>query len=172
MKVIPNYRTLGKKVGKLMNQVKARIESLDSKALGRLQKEGKLAVCVEGEEILLTEEDIQVKREVLEGQIALTLEELTVTLDTALSEELISEGFAREIVNKINTMRKGEGFEITDRIHITMQATGKVREAFESHKDYICHEVLAKSVVFGECSGTEVDLNGEMAVVALQKVVN
>lgn len=169
LKVIPNYRTLGKKVGKLMNQVKAHIESLDTRALNILQAQGSLTIVVEGEEIILTQEDLQVKREVLGGQIAITLNELTVTLDTTLTEELIVEGFAREIINKINTMRKTEEFEITDRIHIKIKTTERVKTAFELHQNYICQEVLALSVMFDECSGSEIDLNGEPAVIILSK---
>jgi isoleucyl-tRNA synthetase len=170
IKIVPNYRTLGKKVGKLMNQVKERVEHLDAKALSRLQKEGSVTLEIGEEKIVLTEEDLQVKREVLEGKVALTLNDLTVTLETALTQELILEGFAREMINKINTMRKTEGFEITDRIVVKMKTTDLVKTAFESHKDYICQEVLATDVIFGEEGGLEVDLNGETARIALQKI--
>jgi len=167
--VIPNYRTLGKKVGKLMNQVKERLEKLEEKALDLLQKEGSLQLEIEGEKLVISSEDVQIKREVLEGQVAMTLQDLTITLNTTLNEDLVLEGFARELINKINTMRKTSGFEITDRIHIKMQATDSVKKAFGYHKEYICQEVLAKSVTFASCHGMEVELNGELAVIELQK---
>lgn len=170
LSVIPNYRILGKKVGKLMNQVKTAVEKLDTRALDRLQTQGSLILQVEGEEVELTPEDVQIKREVLGGQVAMTQGELTITLDTMLNEALILEGFAREMINKINTMRKTNGFEITDRIHVKMQTTDQVKKAFGCHKDYICHEVLATSVTFDTtCDGCEVELNGEPTVITLQK---
>lgn len=169
LKIIPNYRTLGKKVGKLMQQVKDVVENLDQKVIAKLQREHAITLVIDGQDIVLVEEDLQVKREVLEGQIALSEGDVTISLDTTLTEELIVEGFAREIVNKINTMRKSEGFEITDRIHVHINSTERVKEAFQAYQDYICGEILAKSVHFDSCSGSEVDLNGEKAFIELIK---
>jgi len=167
LKILPNYRTLGKKAGKRMNQVKQEVEKLSAQQIKRLQGGHPVTITVEGETIVIDPEDIQVKREVLGQQIAFTLGELTITLDTTLNEALIQEGFARELVNKINTLRKTEGLQITDRIHITLETTDTVRRAFEAYKDYICHEVLATQVRFSPCEGVESDLNGETAKIEI-----
>jgi isoleucyl-tRNA synthetase len=170
LKILPNYRTLGKKAGKSMNLVKTLVENLKAEQIQSLQDGSSIAIHVEGEEILIAPEDIQVKREVLSGQIALTLDGLTVTLDTELNAELVKEGLAREFVNRINTLRKTEGFQITDRITITLDAPEALQEAFIAYQDYICGEVLATHVHFKECLGTECDLNGEIVKISIHVV--
>lgn len=91
-------------------------------------------------------------------------------MDTKLNDSLIIEGLAREVVNKINSMRRDEGFDVSDRIHVEMQTTDRVKTCFELHGNYICNEVLAVSVEFKQCEGAEWDLNGEAAVIRLEKV--
>ena len=169
LKATPNFRILGKKVGKLMAPLKKLIEDFDQETLMKLDQEGALDVKVNGEEVTLTSEDIQVKKETTGQLAALSSDSFTISLDLAISEELKLEGFARELVNKINTMRKSEGFEITDRVHILIETTPKVKKSFEDHKDYICHEVLASSVSFDNCQGSELELNGEPAKISLTK---
>jgi isoleucyl-tRNA synthetase len=88
-------------------------------------------------------------------------------LDTGLNEELLSEGLARELVNKINTMRREMDFEVTDRISILMQTTPRVEECYVQHKHYIDGEVLALDVQFGSCEGSSWDLNGEETVISI-----
>jgi isoleucyl-tRNA synthetase len=89
-----------------------------------------------------------------------------------LTEELLLEGIAREIVNKINTMRRENGYAVSDRIRVKMDTTSRIKEAFDLHKEYICHEVLALSVVFGKSEetalGTSWDINGEPAVIYIE----
>lgn len=128
-------------------------------------------ICIEaeGESFILSAEDIQVKRVPHAGLIALTEESLTVSLNTNLTEDLIVEADARELVNKINTMRKSENFEIIDRIDIKIDATPKVKKAFIEHQEMICQEVLALSVDFGPCEGALIDINGESVTLALTK---
>ena len=99
-----------------------------------------------------------------------SLDQLTITLDTTLTKELIIEGDAREIINKINTLRKTEGFEIVDRIEIQVDTTQKIKEAFEKYLDLISHEVLAVKVLFESSNGVEMEINGEKAIISLKKV--
>lgn len=157
----PNFRVLGKKVGKLMNAAQQAILGFSQAQLNILLQGNPLPIQIEGEEVVLTGEDVSVERKVRQGLIAATAQEMTVALDTALNEELLLEGLAREIVNKINTMRRDAGFAVTDRIAIELSTTDRVKKAFEIHKDYILHEVLGTQVVFECLDGTDWDLNGE-----------
>ena len=163
----PNFRVLGKKVGKLMNAAQAAILALPAVKLNALMKGESVEIAVENETVLLTPEDVGVERKVKEGLVAATAGEITIALDTALSEELLLEGLAREIVNKVNTMRRDAGFAVTDRIVIQLKATDRLKVAFELYRDYITHEVLATDVLFDCQQGTEWDLNGEMTTIAL-----
>ena len=150
----PNFRVLGKKVGKWMQVAQAAIGKLPLSDLALLLHGGSVEIGVENETFLLTPEDVSVERKVKEGLVAATAGELTIALDTALSEDLLLEGLAREIVNKINTMRRDAGFAVTDRIVVGLKATDRLKEAFERHRDYIVHEVLATQVHWDCQEGT------------------
>lgn len=167
--ISPNYPVLGKKAGKFMNIVKARLLELSKKDLRMIQDGGVFELRIEHECFSITSEDILIKREVKDGLIAKSDQKITILLDTKLDQDLIMEGFAREIVNKINTMRKNEDFEVTDRVHIKIDSSELIKRSFDNYKDYICREVLAKSVSFEKCQGSQWDLNGEEAVIELIK---
>jgi isoleucyl-tRNA synthetase len=160
---------LGKKVGKLMRSVQLVIDSFGHEQLTILLNGGTIELVVEGETIVLTPEDVAVERQVREGLVAANQGMITIALDTVLTEDLLIEGLAREIVNKINTMRREAGFEVTDRIRIKIDATQRVRQCFETFGAMINGEVLAVSVEFGPCEGTAWDLNGESVIIALVK---
>ena len=164
----PNFRILGKKVGKLMNSVQKQVMSLDRDSLLALQSGRNIEMSVEGDKVVLTPEDISVERKVLEGVVALSSNNITVALDTSLNEELLIEGLARELINKINTMRRELGFAVTDRISVQIKTTLRVKEAYAKHKEYICHETLALHVEFvEEIDGEVLDLNGENTTLEL-----
>ena len=153
-----------------MRAVQQRIDQFTQSELATLQRGQNLTVQVEGESLELTPEDVQVERIVLEGVVAANEGAITIALDTALTEDLLKEGLAREIVNKINTMRREGGFSVTDRIHVTIDSSDRVKESFNAHADYIKQEVLALNVVFGMTAGTAWDLNGETATISLERV--
>jgi isoleucyl-tRNA synthetase len=163
----PNFRVLGKKVGKLMNAAQAVIQALPAAQLTRILNGEPVEIKVENESITLTSEDVAVERKVKEGLVAATAGAITIALDTALNEELLLEGLAREIVNKVNTMRREEGYAVTDRIVIQLHTTERVKKAFNLHRDYIVHEILATHVHFECREGTDWDLNGEPTKIAL-----
>lgn len=166
----PNFRILGKKVGKLLNAVQKKIQDFNQTELTLLMQGSSIEMIVEGEKITLTPEDVAVERKVLPGIIAETVQGMTVALDTTLDEELLLEGLARELVNKINTMRRDEGYEVVDRIKVRLQTTEKVKICYQIHRDYICHEVLATEIRFETVEdGTAWDLNGESTTIALSK---
>lgn len=170
LKAKPNFRILGKKVGKLMPEVKKEIEGFNQKQLETLQNQNSLSIKVNGEEILLTSEDVEVDREVHEGMIAANSGSITIALDTTLTEELQIEGLAREIVNKVNTMRRDAGFAVTDRVHVMIESTDSVKKCLDNYGEFISGEVLAKSLSFGKCVGKKWDLNGEPATIDIKKV--
>lgn len=165
----PNFRLLGKKVGQKMNAVHKAVNLFDQSTLNRLLSGQEVELDIEGEKIILTPEDISVERKVLEGVVALSSDGITVALDTALTPALEEEGLAREIVNKVNLMRKEHGFAVTDRIFVEVKASSKVDACFQNYKDYICGEILARTFTFtNDLEGEIVDLNGESAVIVLR----
>jgi len=170
LKAKPNFRVLGKKVGKFMKAAQGVIDGFTHEQLTTLLEGRNLNIHLEGELFELTPEDVQVERLVREGMIAANQGAITIALDTNLTEGLLLEGIAREIVNKVNTMRREANFEVTDRIVMTVETSERVKSAFELFKDYICSEVLATHVEFKQNSGTEWDLNGEPARIELVKV--
>ena len=161
----PNFKTLGRRAGPLMKKVQQAILSLEPSALD----EGNYELDLDGEKFSITSEDVLVDRRVKEGSVAATEGAMTIALDTTLDEALKLEGLAREIVNKVNTQRRNMRFEVTDRIKMVIDTTPHVRECFGEYREYITHEVLASEVKFEATEGEEWDLNGERAVISLEK---
>ncbi len=168
--VKPNFPVLGKKIGKLIPLAQKTMQGFDRKQIQALASGHKLKVEIGGEMVELESADVQIERKVREGLAAGNEGELTVALDTALNDELLEEGLAREIVNKVNSMRRDMEFEVTDRIRIRMQTTPRVVACFTKYREYIAHEVLAMEVQFGDCEGTPWDLNGEETSISIHKV--
>lgn len=170
LKAKPNFRIFGKKVGKLMPLAQKAIEQLSQQQLLELLNGNQIFIHLEGAAIPLTPEDVQVERLVHEGLIASNQGLITIALDTHLNEELLLEGLAREIINKVNTMRREADLAVTDRIRLQMQTTDRVKACFKLFHQHICQEILALEVQFGPCKGTEWDLNGEPTVIAINKI--
>ncbi len=165
----PNFRVLGKKVGKLMEATKKVIEQLDQSTLKHIFDKRPVEIVLEGERISLTEEDVLIERQVHEGLVASCVHGITIALDTHLTPDLIREGIAREIVNRVNTLRKSMGFEVTDRISILMDSDAEVIAAFKEHMEYISHEVLATNVSFENLvGGEEVEIHDHPTKIALR----
>lgn len=168
----PNFRVLGKKVGKLMNSAQKEIEKLSLEALKKLLGGNTAEIVVEGEVVVLTPEDVAVERHVKPHVIAKAEGALTVALDTDLTQELILEGIARELVNRINGLRKEQGLAVTDRIDLHIEAQPQVQEAFLAHRDYICHETLIVGFEFVSVIADPIDINGFPTMMLLNKVVH
>jgi len=165
----PNFRVLGKKIGKLMKEAQNRITAFSREELLQIAAGGTVTVTLSGETVTLTPEDVGIEREVKGDLVAMNDGEITVALDTHLTKELIEQGIAREIVNKINTMRKEADFDISDRIHVVMKTTREIEEAVRVHEKDISLEILSLSIEFRDCSGTEWDLNGAPTVISITK---
>lgn len=166
----PNFRILGKKLGKQMRAAQLAIEQFTQEQLNELLNDRPVVIDLEGHPVTLTSEDVQVERAVHHGLIAANQGLITIALDTQLTEELLLEGLAREIVNKVNTMRRDANLAVTDRIKLQLQTTERVIACFDKYKDMISQEILAVDVQFGPCRGTEWDLNGEPTVISISKV--
>ena len=176
LKAKPNFRVLGKKVGKLMKNVQEAIDRFDNHQLTELLNGHSVSLKVDGEAILLSPEDVAVERQVHEGLVAANEGIITIALNTTLTEELLIEGIARELINKVNTMRREANFAVTDRVRMKIQSTDHLKKCFNAFKEMICGEVLALSVDFvspedptSELKGTTWDLNGEPATIVLEK---
>jgi len=163
----PNFPILGKKIGKLIPLAQKAMQDFDRKQIQKLALGHNLRLEIGGETVELEPSDVQIERKVKEGLAAGNEGELTVALDTTLTDELLEEGLAREVINKINTMRREMGLEVTDRIRISMQTTPRVEQCFAKYSSLISHEVLAIGVKFEQCEGTSWDLNGEETVISI-----
>ncbi len=168
----PQLRTVGPKYGKHLGQIKQALASLDgAKAMAEVRETGALKLAADGQEIVLLEEDLLIDTAQKEGYVTESDNEIAVVLDTNLTPELIEEGFVRELVSKIQTMRKEAGFEVTDRIHVYVKDSQKIESIIKAHESEIKGEVLAEEITFGTTSGYEKEwkINSEAVTMAVEK---
>lgn len=169
-----NFAKVGPKYGKLVQKIAAKVGFLDAKELVRtLRAEGKIALDLDGETVELGADELDIRSDEKEGYSVESQGSLSVVLDTELTDELIYEGLARELVNKLQAMRKEADFEIQDRIVSFVQSTPLVEKAISHHEGYIKKETLSDDLVLGASEDgyiKEWDLNGEKAVLAVKKV--
>ena len=168
----PQLKTVGPKYGKMLGGIKAALESLDGNAaMDELNATDALKLDVNGQEITLFREDLLIETAQTEGYVSEQDNGVTVVLDTNLTEELLEEGFVREIISKVQTMRKEAGFEVMDKINITYEGTGRAEEIFARNADTIGEETLALSVEKAAPAGyvKEWKINGEDVVLGVEK---
>ncbi len=165
----PNFKTLGKKVGRLMPVVQAAVLAMPIRLVKALLQGETVDLPTAEGSIPLSLEDVQIDKVIKEGLIAGHEKGITLALDTALTPELIQEGLAREIRNKINTMRRDVGLEVTDRIRVTIEPNRFVEEAFEAYKQIILEDILAVEFLFKATEGTEWDLNDHLVKIKIVK---
>ncbi|MFZ0565326.1 MAG: isoleucine--tRNA ligase [Chlamydiales bacterium] len=167
----PNFRVLGKKVGKHMKEAQLLIHEFDQEQISRLISGKPLPIVLGDEAFVLTQEDVEVTRKVHEGWVAMNAGMLTIALDTQLTEELRLEGIARELVNKINTMRRQQNFLVTDRIRVRLGTSEKVKKSLLVYGDYVKEEVLALEMIYTYSpKSTQWDINGEPTAIAIEKM--
>ncbi len=168
----PQLRTVGPKYGKVLGQIQKALAGLDGNAaMAELKENGVLALTeVEGD-VKLTEEDLLITMTQMEGYVTEGDNTVTVVLDTNLTPELIEEGFVREIISKIQTMRKEAGFEVMDKITIYYKADAKVADIFGKYGSEIQSDVLGNAIVAGELDGyqKEWNINGETVLLGVKK---
>ena len=169
----PQMRTVGPKYGKLLNKIKTTLSELDgNKAMAELKSTGELKLDIDGQEIVLLEEDLLIDMAQMEGYVSESDHTITVVLDTNLTPELIEEGFVRELVSKIQTMRKEAGFEVMDKIRVYAKDNDKIVSIMKNHGDEIKSEVLAEESVTGETKGYEKEwnINSEKVTMAVERI--
>ena len=168
----PQLRTVGPKYGKYLKQIQAALAELDgNKAMAELKANGALKLDSVSEEVVLSEEDLLITMTQMEGYVSENDNTVTVVLDTNLTPELIEEGFVRELISKIQTMRKEAGFEVMDHIAVSYIADEKVTGIFDRYGEEIKSEVLADAITSGVLSGygKEWNINGEHVQLAVEK---
>jgi isoleucyl-tRNA synthetase len=169
----PQLKTLGPKFGKQIGQIRTILSELDgNKAMDEINTTGGLKVTLEGVEATLDKEDLLIEAAQTEGYVSDSDKGVTVVLDTTLSKELVEEGFVREIISKIQTMRKDAGFEVMDHIKVTQSGNDSIQEIFERNLDEIKSEVLADEIHLGAAEGftKEWNINGETVTLGVVKL--
>ena len=158
-KVKCNFRTMGKKFGKLMKGIAAAMSALDQDQIAELETNGKIAVDVEGNAVEVEAADVEIISEDIPGWLVSNEGKLTVALEIELNDELRNEGMARELISRIQNLRKETGLEITDRIYVTLTPNEKVEKAVAGFADYIKSQVLALDITLADNDGTETELD-------------
>lgn len=156
-KVKCNFRTMGKKFGKLMKGIAAQMNSLSQDLISELERNGSLVVSVEGQAVTVDASDVEIISEDIPGWLVSNEGNLTVALEVKMTDELIQEGIARELINRIQNLRKETGLDITDRILVIISPNEKTDAAITSFSEYIKGQVLADEIKIADNDGSEVD---------------
>jgi isoleucyl-tRNA synthetase len=146
--VKPNFKSLGPRYGKLMKSIAPKISGMDRDHIAELESKEKTTLQVEDQTIEITLNDVEILTQDIPGWQISTIGPLTVALDITITDALKAEGIARELINRIQNIRKDKQFEVTDKIHVTLEKNSELEEAIEQNYPYICSETLANSLVF------------------------
>lgn len=138
--------------------------------MAAIEEKGEFRTEIDGSAVTLTRDDLLVSTKNREGYVTQSDGGMTVVLDVNLTEQLVCEGYVREIISKIQTMRKESGFEVTDHISVALEADPQLRQALEAARNEICRSVLADELAFAACGGKEWDINGLACKIALKKL--
>ena len=169
----PQLKTLGRRFGKNINAVREILASLDGQAaMAELNEKGNLTITVDGNEEALEKDDLLIEAAQMEGYISDSDHGITVVLDTNLTPELLEEGFVREVISKVQTMRKDAGFEVMDHIRVSMQDNDKVKEIVQKNEAQIKSEVMADEITYDKAAGftKEWSINGEKVTLGVEKL--
>ena len=169
----PQLKTLGRRFGKNINAVREILASLDGQAaMAELNEKANLTITVDGNEEALEKDDLLIEAAQMEGYISDSDHGITVVLDTNLTPELLEEGFVREVISKVQTMRKDAGFEVMDHIRVSMQDNDKVKEIVQKNEAQIKSEVMADEITYDKAAGftKEWSINGEKVTLGVEKL--
>ena len=168
----PQLKTLGPKYGKFLGEIRKQLSELDgNKAMDDLNNAGYITLSVNGQDVQLEKADLLIEMVQAEGYVANSDKGITVVMDTKLTPELIEEGFIRELVSKIQTMRKDAGFEVMDRINVYVSGNDKIAALMEKNAEQVKAVVLADNIIAGEAKGFTKDwnINGEDVTLGVEK---
>jgi len=160
-KVKCDFKKLGPKFGKQMKAVAAAVTAMSQEDINRMEQEGKFTFVLDGVEAVVDASDVEIFSEDIPGWLVANEGKLTVALEVTITEELRREGIARELVNRIQNLRKQSGLEITDKINITLSKNEQTDDAVVAFKDYICNQVLGASLVLADSvqDGVKLDMD-------------
>jgi len=167
----PNFKTLGPRFGKDMGLISKKIQDLSADKINELDRNGVLVIELAGNSIILTKEDVEISSQDIEGWLVANSGTITVALDITLTEELINEGIARELVNRIQNLRKDSGFEVTDKIVVHVQKNAALEKAVKQNETYIKSETLTKELIFKEQieNGTAIEFDQIKTILTISK---
>ncbi len=176
-KIKPNFKTLGPKYGKYMKTIATIVSKFDQDTIAQIEANGGTKIKIDNEALKLELSDFEVSNEDIPGWTVTSDGPITVALDINLSEDLKNEGLAREMVNRIQNLRKDQGFDVTDRIKVTIQEHPELLVALNSNLNYICAEILADKLEFREKAeihgGVELDIDANLNIeVLVEKSIN
>ena len=168
----PQLKTVGPKYGKLLGKIRQALPEMDGNAaMSELKANGVLTLKFGSDEVVLSEEDLLIEAAQTEGYISENNGDITVVLETTLTPELIEEGFVRELISKIQTMRKEAGFEVMDKIRVSAEDNDKIISVMKKFEKEIMSDVMADEVVYGETAGysKQWNVNGEEVKLGVEK---
>jgi isoleucyl-tRNA synthetase len=167
-KVKPNFKTLGKKYGKLMKDIAIAMTSFSKSQISEIERDGKYLLKIGDEEVEILAEDVEIITEDMPGWLVANEGRLTVALDITVTDDLLREGIARELVNRIQNLRKSGGLEITDKINIVIERLDEINAAVEAYGQYIASQTLATSIQLVDVIDTPVELDFEDYIVKIK----
>ncbi|MBR5056875.1 MAG: class I tRNA ligase family protein, partial [Bacteroidales bacterium] len=170
-KIKPNFKTLGKRYGARMKEIAGFFGVMDQKTISEIERAGAYTLQLEGGPVELTAEDYQITSEDMPGWLVATEGTLTVALDITVTDALRREGIARELINRIQNLRKESGFEVTDRVKVTLEKNPEVEDALSQFGNYVCEQTLAVSIDFSDSpeNGTEVEWEDGTLKISVEK---
>ena len=169
-KVKCNFRVMGKKFGKLMKEVSNVVAAMSQADISQLEQQGSITLKAGGTDALIELADVDIISEDMPGWTVANEGSLTVALDINITPELKKEFIAREVIKRIQTIRKESGFNITDRINVTITDAKAITDAIDTHRQFICSQVLANSITTGDTDGQENEIDGVKALIKVEKV--
>ena len=149
-RVKPEFKKLGPKYGSKMNNIAKELSCLDQDAINKMEYEGKIILNMEGKDTEILLEEVEIFSQDIPGWLVENKGEFTVALDISLTESLKEEGIARELINRVQNIRKQKNFKVTDRISIKIERKDWLEQAIYKHKEYICSEILAENLSLSE----------------------
>ncbi|MFV8365425.1 isoleucine--tRNA ligase [Flavobacterium sp. XS1P27] len=167
----PNFKALGPRFGKDMGLISKEIQGFSKEQISQLDKEGSLNIVIAGNNVILTLEDVEITSQDIEGWLVANSNGITVALDITISEELKQEGISRELVNRIQNIRKDSGFEVTDKIKVQLKRNGILEEAILKNEAYIKSETLTSDLVFVDEieNGIEIEFDDIKTMILISK---
>ncbi len=168
----PNFKVLGPKYGKEMRFVGQAIQNIDQEGISKIEKEGEITLEINGKSVVLTLNEVEISSQDIEGWLVSNQGNLTVALDVTISEELRKEGNARELVNRVQNIRKESGFDVTDQIRLSIQQNDTLKEAVLANEFYIKSETLTDELVFVESleNGVEIAFDDIQTLILIEKM--